>query len=99
MPSRISVGSGYRIRCYRVDRNIRCRYLLPASLLFSCRWDCDPDDTGKSVPVKRTGATLGYYPDNAEAGVSWSGVDSSEGTIAKISMDREDREIIASIGP
>ena len=47
---------------------------------------------------KRTGPTLGHYPDNAKAGVSWSGVGSSEGTIAKVSMDR-DREIIASIGP
>ena len=47
---------------------------------------------------KRAGVTLGYYPDNAAAGVSWSGVDSSEGTIAEVSMDG-DREVIATIGP
>ena len=47
---------------------------------------------------KRAGVTLGYYPDDAAAGVSWSGVDSSEGTIAEVSMDG-DREVIATIGP
>ena len=47
---------------------------------------------------KGTEVTLGYYPDKPTGIVSWSGVDSSVGTIAKVSMDR-DREVIATISP
>ena len=55
--------------------------------------------TGKdgSYP-KRTEVTLGYYPDNATDVVSWSGVDTGEGSIAQVFLDR-DREVIATIGP
>jgi len=47
---------------------------------------------------KGTEVTLGYYPDKPAGIVSWSGVDSSVGSIAKVSMDR-DREVIATISP
>jgi hypothetical protein len=47
---------------------------------------------------KGTEVTLGYYPNNAAAGVSWSGVDIWRGGISVVYMDR-DREVIATIGP
>ena len=42
--------------------------------------------------------TLGYYPNNQLAEISWSGVDKVNEKTAVISMDR-DREVFASIGP
>ena len=47
---------------------------------------------------KGTEVTLGYYPDNSSDLVSWSGVNTREGPIAKVFMDK-DREIVATIGP
>jgi hypothetical protein len=47
---------------------------------------------------KGTKVTLGYYPNNAAAGVSWSGIDILRGDISVVYMDR-DREVIATIGP
>jgi hypothetical protein len=46
----------------------------------------------------RTKVTLGYYPDNRLAEISWSGVDTVDKGVAVISMDR-DREVTATIGP
>jgi len=47
---------------------------------------------------KGTKVTLGYYPNNAAAGVSWSGIDILKGDVSVVYMDR-DREVIATIGP
>ena len=42
--------------------------------------------------------TLGYYPNNQLAEISWSGVDKVNEKTAVISMNK-DREVFASIGP
>ena len=50
-----------------------------------------------SYPL-RTEVTLSYYPNNPTDGVSWAGVDSSDGAIAKVLMNK-DREVVAMITP